>query len=444
MASRTKMLDELVERVSTKLGEGATTERLFAQETAFAALVRSAPKRYRRRRNLAASLAAAALACLLLWMLSGFSAEEMPFFVGGARAPGEVGRWEETREGGVSAFAFSQGSRIDLREKTMAKVKTADERRVQVTLRRGVIDTNIVGNGVTEWTVDAGPWRITVMGTHFTVDWREERDYLAVAVTRGKVRVERTDGTGRAVEVSGGERFLAVDGKRTVAPLEVSSSQAPPVGGGAASQENGSPSQGNRSLQEGEIAANESAKDASSEDRQAAKTSGPPARDDDAAPSKERDNRLGWLVHYANGSYDAALASASKYGIEELIEQLDAVRLWKLQDAARVTRRYDLSAKILLRFRARFPKDRNAEVAGFLLGRIAMDKRQFPTAARWFNTYIAEAPSGSLAEEAHGLLIIVYEKMGRAGMARQAATRYLNRYEGGAFAKIADAHVGDR
>ncbi len=449
MISQTKMLNDLVQHVSAEMGDGITTERLFAQETAFAALVRSAPKRYRYRRMMTAGLATGTVLCLLLFVWRAFSADEMPFFIGDTGEPGAIGRWEETTKGGSATFAFAQGSRIDLREKTVVKVTAATERKVQVRLQRGVIDTNVVGNGSTEWVVAAGPWRVAVMGTHFTVDWRQERDFLEVAVARGKVRVRRADGAGRGAEVSGGELFRAVDGQRVIVPYNASRAQSSSPGGAAGSPKNGSGSQENLPRQNEEIAANGAPQNASQdeekESRQSTENSGSRAKDaDTVATNEERDNRLGWLVHYANGSYEAALAAASKYGIERLIEQLDAVQLWKLQDAARVTRKYDLSEKILLRYKKRFPKDRNADVAGFLLGRIAMDKRKFSTAARWFNTYIAEAPTGSLAEEAHGLLIIVYEKMGSVSMARKAATTYLNRYEGGAFAKIADAYIGNR
>ncbi len=445
MISQTDILNALVEKVSAKLGDGTTTERLFAQETAFAALVRSAPKRHRRRRAATATLAAAVFVCTLLWILNVFSEDEMRFFIGDQRAPGEIGRWEETKKGGGSVFAFAQGSRIDLREKTTAKVTAADKRKVQVTLRNGVIDTNIEGNGITRWVVDAGPWRVNVMGTYFTVDWRQERGYLQVAVTRGKVRVERADRTFSAVEVSGGELFRAEGDKRVVAPFE--SAKLPSVPPRFERAKNDSVSDENLSFDREDPTTEGSPEKASPEEEKVSlKAAATRASKnlDTAASDKEGDNRLGWLVHYANGDFEAALTSASRYGIEKLIEQLDAVRLWKLQDAARVTRKYDLSSKILLRFRQRFPKDRNADVAGFLLGRIAMDKGRLSTAARWFNTYIAEAPFGSLAEEAHGLSIIIYEKMGRPDMARQAATAYLNRYKGGAFAKIADAHVGNR
>ena len=443
MTSQTKMLNDLIEKVSTDLGDVTTTERLFAQENAFAALVRSAPPRRRQRRILTVSAAATAAVCLLLWLTSFFSVHEIPFFIGNASQRGVIGRWEETPKGMGLVIAFAQGSRIDLREKTAARVIAADERKVQVTLRNGLIEPDIVGNGKTEWIVDAGPWRISVLGTHFTVDWRQEKDILEVAVTRGRVRVARQDGVGHSVEVFGGELFRAENGRPIVTPLEAAKNQS--LSSDLADQRQSVSSADEiPSTQEDIDTENESSPESKASDN-ADETRENSTSDGDARRAHEgRGNRLEWLVHYANGVYDAALASADKYGIDKLIDQLDAVRLWKLQDAARITRRYDLSEKILHRFRERFPKDKNADVAGFLLGRIAMDKRQYAVAARWFNTYIAEAPRGPLAEEAHGLLIIVYEKTGQTDRARQAAAAYLDRYRGGAFAKIAGAHVRDR
>ncbi len=428
MTSQTKMLSDLIEKVSIDLGDVTSTERLFAQENAFAALVRSAPRRRRQRRLIAVSIAAIAVVCFMSWLMVFFTVDEIPFYVGNTQQRGVIGRWEATPKGADSVIAFAQGSRINLREQTVARVTTADERKVRVTLRSGFIEPDIVGNGKTEWIVEAGPWRISVLGTHFTVHWQREKDFLEVAVTHGKVRVQRDDGMGAASEVSGGELFRAVNDRRTVVPIEsINAVSALPEG----------PSPGQNDVAPAHETAQNDSPPKLEEPRKAGETRVSVAKNDDGA-------RLEWLVQYANGAYDAAVTSAAKYGIEQLIEQLDAVRLWKLQDAARVTKRYDLSAKILRRFRERFPKDKNAHVAGFLLGRVAMDKRQYAVASRWFNTYIAEAPHGPLAEEAHGLLIIVYEKTGRPDRAKQAAKAYLNRYQGGAFAKIADAHVRDR
>ncbi|MBN2525426.1 MAG: FecR domain-containing protein [Deltaproteobacteria bacterium] len=447
MKPQANAMKKLVHQVARDVGDGASAERLFAQKIAFAAMVRTARPRQRQRRLMVGlAVSFAALAVVVPALRLGCE-RDLSFTVGPNHVAGKHWQWEITKAKQRSVFAFSQGSRFDLHPCTSARVAFANDDKVAVELRRGRIEANIVGNGSTRWMVDAGPWRVTVLGTRFSVNWQEERAVLDVRVSRGKVLVQKKDSPEHGVAVSGGNHFFANDKIQSLAPLQTSVAPAAAkvdhgakgdvttahtsnavqsdirIDGGAEGPVSAIPMSSN------EVATNQSSMSHSHPD---------------AIPSRRRKSSQDWLVHYANGEYGKALDAAARYGIDALTEELDAVRLWKLQDAARVTRNYQVSVKILRRYRERFTRDRNARVAAFLLGRIAMDKNQFSSAAHWFNTYINEDSNGPLAEEAHGLLIIVYEKTGQTHMAQLAAQKYLNRYQGGAFAQIAKVHLDKR
>src|SRR4029079_116567 len=105
-----------------------------------------------------------------------------------------------------------------------------------------------------------------------------------------------------------------------------------------------------------------------------------------------------------------------------------------------LTGRAPAAAQAYRAVRDRFPGSNEAARAAFSLGRIAHDGpgADPSAAARWFATYLAEAPQGSLAEEAAGRLIEARLEAHDRGGARDAAERYLRRYPGGPHAAVAE------
>ena len=77
-------------------------------------------------------------------------------------------------------------------------------------------------------------------------------------------------------------------------------------------------------------------------------------------------------------------------------------------------------------------------MAAFLLGRLAMERRQKPKEAiRWFRRYLDVDPKGFLAEEALGRWMDSCLRAGMQSQARELAGRYLSSYPSGAFAQLA-------
>jgi ferric-dicitrate binding protein FerR (iron transport regulator) len=440
--SQSKAINRIVARVSADLGDGATAERLFAQKTEVAALLRERSRRRPVRRVVMATAALLVLSLGSLWLYRDGQPAPLAYAVRHSGASGTPGDWILAAATEGVRYEFDQGSRIDVQAKSKTRVLKSDEDQVQMEIANGGITADIVGNEHTRWVVNAGRWRITVLGTRFSVDWQSQTEVLEVTVFRGKVLVQGPGETDAGVAVTGGYQFLANGQQRSLLPQKDTLRHK---NGGSLKSDVAPVSD---VIGTGREASDPVAPVAAPDD--GAKTPKPAlvaqgTRSSGAETVVPRQNsRLDWLVHYANGEYDRAVESASAYGVDRLAEELNAVRLWKLQDAARISKHYSLSTRILHRFRERFPRHPNARVAAFLLGRISMDKKQFSTASRWFNRYISEDSNGPLAEEAHGLLILVFEKTGEARLAQKAARQYLNRYRGGAFAHIAARQLEPR
>jgi len=87
--------------------------------------------------------------------------------------------------------------------------------------------------------------------------------------------------------------------------------------------------------------------------------------------------------------------------------------------------------------RNRFSSSANARSAAFLLGRMADDSGSASAALQWYDVYLSEAPSGSLAAEALGRKMLAVRRIRGRDAALGIAEEYLRRYPGGAHAKVA-------
>jgi outer membrane protein assembly factor BamD (BamD/ComL family) len=79
-------------------------------------------------------------------------------------------------------------------------------------------------------------------------------------------------------------------------------------------------------------------------------------------------------------------------------------------------------------------------MSAFTLGRIEYDDhRNYRDAARWFQSYLREEPSGGLAREASGRLIEAQKAAGDIAAARESAGAYLAKYPAGPHTGLAHA-----
>jgi TolA-binding protein len=78
-----------------------------------------------------------------------------------------------------------------------------------------------------------------------------------------------------------------------------------------------------------------------------------------------------------------------------------------------------------------------------LLGRLAEARGATTEALQWYGRYRLEAPSGALAEEALGRLMVLLAQSGQSEAARSTAREYLASYPTGASAKAAKTLLGE-
>src|SRR5262249_53717972 len=81
--------------------------------------------------------------------------------------------------------------------------------------------------------------------------------------------------------------------------------------------------------------------------------------------------RQDWASSVASGKFQQVVDEAERLGIDACLAQASSSELYALADAARYTKRRELSKKALVALRQRFPKSRRAAEAAFLLGRLA-------------------------------------------------------------------------
>jgi TolA-binding protein len=157
-----------------------------------------------------------------------------------------------------------------------------------------------------------------------------------------------------------------------------------------------------------------------------------------AATAPTRAARAAWRVLIASGRYEQGLRAAERAGFEGVCQIANQGELLALADAARLSGRRARAVYALESLRRRFPRSDAAAAAAFALGRIAFEQGgTYDTAARWFSTYAAERPAGSLIGDAVGRLMESRQRAGDRAGARADAERYLRRFPDGPYAGTA-------
>ncbi|MFH1436817.1 MAG: FecR domain-containing protein [Pseudomonadota bacterium] len=322
---------------------------------------------------------------------------------------------------------FTDGSRLQLEESSTGQIVDATTKNVKIVLNHGRISARIKKNTGIQWTIDAGPYRVTVTGTKFSVFWSEDKALFNVNVKEGSVFISG-NGLDNGVTLAAGNR-LHINRKKGIMSLE-------PV------EEKGE-----------EVLSSLHAQEAADQADQHPLSSGEPPQavdivpvlqaeavpaGDSAAQPKKEEISAEWkgLVH--EGKYAEAMNAVEKNEFNQLLATSGLSDLVQLADAARYAGRGDEAQKALMAIRERFGETKRAKLAAFLLGRVALELNDNPNEGiTWLNTYLKEDPNGPLAEEALGRLIIAYMKSGQKKQAADCAESYLESYANGAFAQIA-------
>lgn len=399
--------------------------------------------------------AIAAAAGVLLGLPSNHAAD-LTFEVDHLR--GGEGDWVAAEQ--PSQLRFSDGSRVELTEATRVRVASIDARGSTIDLERGTIQASIVHAGATSWNFRGGPYTIHVTGTRFATAWDPALSRFTLDMFEGSVEL-RGPLISTSVVIAAGHSVVAIVGeqrfeimrRRDGEPTKVASSPAPSLPPAAVMPPtvaaNDAPPTAPAVPSPPHATATHATERSSAHDTSATPsidgrptTTVPPptvARVESSAtppstPPGHAVSAPSWREHLASGASSQALVAAERSGFDSVVGLATRDELYALADAARYANRLERAKEALLALRSRFSEQGKT---AFLLGRVFADRAGAEQhAITWFETYLREEPTGSLADAATGRLIELYRTRDRS-RARALAERYLATYPDGAHAALA-------
>jgi ferric-dicitrate binding protein FerR (iron transport regulator) len=194
--------DRICERLGDLAASAAPTEQRQPDASQWAGIGEKLDGRSRRARWLWPAMAAASLVLLVGgWM---FARRPLDYRVQGCTNVDRGADCSITR----GDIAFSDGTRVALNAHTRMRIEPlAFARGAELFLDDGRSTFAVVHRTRARWAVNAGPFRVAVTGTEFSVDWSKARGTIEVEVTRGEVHV--SGGTLRETVLRAGQSINA-------------------------------------------------------------------------------------------------------------------------------------------------------------------------------------------------------------------------------------------
>ncbi len=438
MPTDDRLLERIGDEIAGDLGSGTSDLRIKRHEQAFVSHVADRGS-IKEHRPLVWVSAAAVILVVSVWgVLSLSSPRPLHFEIGPRGVAGVEGAWIEVPSREVRTLSFAGNTELELEGDSSARIDRADMEEVVVELSRGRLRARVEGSGATRWTIRAGPYRVTVMGTVFSVNWEAATSILDVSVDRGIVLVQGGGLSDHGVQLAAGKKLHAngehVSVSKVSAGDEVADNSESTLDPGSS----GPVEAPDAGTAEGDIDIDPALARVVDPDAPTVDRANRTGKRKERLSSVDKEQRTDWTVLCDQRRYREAVEAAEGIGIDELISAASLGDLWCLADAARNVGRMSVAARILKSVRRRFGGSSKAGIAAFLLGRIAVEQQHHPSAgARWFRTYLSETPSGPLAEEALGRLVGALSDMGSSLEAANAARQYLARYPNGSYASLA-------
>lgn len=303
---------------------------------------------------------------------------------------------------------FSDGSSVVLAPSSLATIADLRRHGAELTLATGDAEVHVVHRRHTDWLLNAGPFRVRVTGTRFALHYDPSSDALELSMTEGSVVVSGCD--------------LGEQGRKVVAHETLRASCRPlPTA-----------TESEASVPEPTAAAEpvlQPVVEVSSGHATRRESSG--SRVGAAVVASDPE----WLTLAQSGEYSDAYAQLGPIFEHELtLRGPDELTL--MADVARLSGHWDRAEHAYRTLRSRFASTSRAASAAFSLARLAFDQRQsYPDAARWFQVYLDEEPSGPFAREALGRRVEALHRAGDTRAARSEAARYLQLYPSGPHAR---------
>ena len=255
------------------------------------------------------------------------------------------------------------------------------------------------------WVFEAGPFRINVHGTAFTVAWNPGEAVFEVRLLRGAVSVVSPLGE-REIQLGVGQSLRASLRDQTVTMGTTSRGVAP-------------------------------AKDSAGV---AAPAREPPREAPSTLVEPARWPHRGWMTALEKNRVGDILAEADRCGHGAVLGRADSDDLWAVANAARYAGRYLLAEQALNAHRRRFASSDRSREAAFLLGRLHEQDRYGPDESLgWYDRFLVEARAGAGVSDALGRKMTLLQRWKRHTEAVAVARDYLRRFPGGTYAPAARA-----
>ena len=387
-------------------------------------------RRLDRRRRLvgvssAVALVAAAAVLVMTWGpapdLGPTPARELAYQIqGGSVVDG--GYLSESGPDGIR-LRFGEGTEVAFAARTRARLRSVSSTGARIAIEHGQARFRVTPRREADWTVEVGPFLVTVKGTVFKVAWDAVTERFDITLERGLVSVAGPVTRGPVLLKEG--QTLTVDLPRKESVI----TESGPDRSDSVAASEGPAAPGIDS--DGTSAARESS---AGRDSTVPRALG-------RTPTRLKPNTHGdWAQAVAAGDWDRILADADRAGARQILTQASSEELLALADAARYRRRADLAREALLANRRRFPGSPSALDAAYLLGRLAESGRGgLDQALAWYDTYLAGAPAGPYASEALGRKMMAFNQLHKDPEARALARDYLGRFPSGSYAGAARA-----
>ena len=330
----------------------------------------------------------------------------------------EGGYLSESGHAGIRLL-FNEGTTFLLAPGTRGRLREVAPDGASFAIEDGAASFQVTPSVARRWSVEAGPFLVTVKGTVFNVSWDPVSERFELVLRRGHVVVSGPV-AGGGIPLRAGQRLVILLSKAetviTEEPTEGDSPRAPLERPAPPPTASGTPSV-----------------------RHAAARVALPVVSASAASGLATDHPR-WSELLAAGRWDRILAEADREGPDSAIAGASSEDLLALADAARYRLRVDLARAALLAQRRRFPGSPRALDALFFLGRVEeLSANGASRAIAFYDDYLARAPRGAYSAEALGRKMILTNDLAGPKRARPIADEYLLRFPAGSYAGSARA-----
>jgi transmembrane sensor len=352
----------------------------------------------------------------------------------------EVGQYVQAPQTKQVGLEFSDGSHIEVAERSRARLTALRTNGADVSLESGLMHVQVNHRTETSWRISAGPFGVHVIGTRFDVRWKPEDDSFELTLHEGKVELS-------GCAFSAGYRMLAGQTVRASCKREIierfdlssaADLAAPAAGSGSVESFGSAPEAADELVPQVPTAPQVPPMRTETVVPEVKPSAKPAEPVTSAARPQDKPAKPDFRALVNAGQYAQALRAAKAAGFEKECARASARDLSQLAYAARYAHDTGSESYAWRLLRERFRGTKDASIAAFALGRIEFDNHgAYAEAAEWFRTYLKEQPRGDLTREALGRLLEAAQHLGDQPEVRELAARYLREYPEGPHAGIA-------